>query len=62
MKRERLEAPLTGWRGKFTDAVQEPLSRRTPFTVQQVRAILGALFFLKSAAYVGRSVRRAMKR
>ena len=62
MKTEKFEAPLTGWRRKFADVVERPLSRRTPFSVQQVRAILGALFFLKSALYVGRSIRRALKR
>ena len=62
MKTEKLEAPLTGWRAMFANAVEKPISRRTPFTVQQVRAILGALFFLKSALYVGRSIRRAIKR
>ena len=62
MRIEKLEAPLIGWRRKFADAVERPLSRRTPLTVQQVRAILGALFLLKSALYVARSIRRATKR
>ena len=62
MKTERLEAGLSGWRAKVADALERPVSRRTPLTGQQIRAILGALFFLKSALYVVRSIRRAAKR
>jgi hypothetical protein len=29
--------------------------------VEQIRAVLGAFLFIKSALYVGRSVRRAIK-
>ena len=62
MRIEKLEAPLTGWRRRLADAVEGPLSRWTPFNVRQVRAILGALFFLNSALYVARSIRSAAKR
>jgi hypothetical protein len=62
MRREKLEAPLTGWRGKFADVVEGPLSRRTRFDTRQIRAILGAFFFLKSSLYIARSIRRAIKR
>ena len=41
--------------------VEKPVSKRTPLTASQVRAIIGALFFLKSAFYVARSIRRAIK-
>ncbi len=62
MKTEKLEAPLTGWRSKLADAVEGPVSRRTPLNGRQIRAILGAFFFLKSALYVVKSIRRAAKR
>ncbi len=60
MKTERLEAGLVGWRERLARKIEKPVSKRTPLTVQQVRALLGALFFVKSALYVGRSIRRAI--
>jgi len=62
MKRtQTLEAGLVGWRERLAQKIDKPVAKRTPLTVQQVRAILGALFFVKSALYVGRSIRRALK-
>ena len=61
MKTERLEAGLVGWRERLARKIEKPVSKRTPLTVQQVRALLGALFFVKSALYVGRSIRRAIR-
>jgi hypothetical protein len=60
-KAQTLEAGLVGWRERFAQKVEKPVSKRTPLTVKQIRAILGALFFVKSAVYVGRSIRRAIK-
>jgi hypothetical protein len=60
-KTQTLEAGLVGWRERFAQKVEKPVSKRTPLTVKQIRAILGALFFVKSAVYVGRSIRRAIK-
>jgi hypothetical protein len=60
-KTQTLQAPLIGWRQRFAKKVEKPVSKRTPLTASQVRAIIGALFFLKSAFYVVRSVRRAIK-
>ena len=60
-KTQTLEAGLVGWRERFAQKVEKPVSKRTPLTVKQIRAILGALFFVKSAVYVGRSMRRAIK-
>lgn len=60
-KTQTLEAGLVGWRERFAQKVEKPVSKRTPLTVQQVRAMLGAIFFVKSALYVGRSIRRAIK-
>lgn len=60
-KTQTLEAGLVGWRERFAQKIEKPVSKRTPLTVKQIRALLGALFFVKSALYVGRSVRRAIK-
>lgn len=62
MKVQRaLEAGLLGWRERLAQRLAEPLSRRTPLTADQIRAILGAAFFIKSALYLVRVVRRALK-
>ena len=61
-KTQTLEAGLVGWRGRLARRIEKPVSKRTPLTANQVRAILGALFFVKSALYVARSVRLAVKR
>ena len=72
-KTQTLQAPLIGWRQRFAlnggitlwkdrgYEVEKPVSKRTPLSASQVRAIIGALFFLKSAFYVARSIRRAIK-
>ncbi len=62
MKTQKLEAGLVGWRERFAQRVEKPISKHTPLTGRQVREILGALFFLKSALYVGRSISRAIRR
>jgi hypothetical protein len=60
-KTQTLEAGLVGWRERFAEKVEKPVTKRTPLNGKQLRAILGALFFVKSAFYVGRVVRRAIK-
>ena len=60
-KTQTLQAPLIGWRERFAQKVEKPVSKRTPLTAKQVRAIIGAFFFVKAAFYVLRSVRRAIK-
>lgn len=61
-KTQTLEAGLVGWRERLARKLEKPISKRTPLTANQVRAVLGALFFVKSAIYVARSIRRAAKR
>jgi hypothetical protein len=60
-KAQTLEAGLVGWRERLARKIDKPVAKRTPLTVKQVRALLGALFFVKSALYVVRAVRRAIK-
>jgi len=45
-------AGLQGWRAKAADAVAEPVARRTPLETDQVRAAMGALFFVLALSYV----------
>lgn len=49
-------AGLQGWRRKVGDAVAEPLAQRTPLNSEQVRAAVGALFFVLSVMYVVKTV------
>lgn len=60
-KTQTLEAGLVGWRERFAERIEKPVTKRTPLNGKQLRAILGALFFVNSALYVGRVVRRAIK-
>lgn len=50
------QAGLRGWRERVGDAVAPPVSRRTPLEVDQVRAAVGAVFFVLSVVYVVKTV------
>ena len=60
-KTQTLEAGLVGWRERFAQKIEKPVSKHTPLNGKQVRAIIGAIFFVKSAFYVGRVIRRAIR-
>lgn len=49
-------AGLQGWRAKVGDAVAEPLAQRTPLAGDQIKAALGALFFVLSVMYVVKTI------
>ena len=55
------ESALVGWRGKVGDALAGPVSHRTKLTADQVRLVLGLVFFLSSVYYVVATVRRAVR-
>ena len=50
---------LVGWREKLADGLSQPLASRTPLSEDQVRALVGATFFMLSVYYVVDTVRRA---
>jgi hypothetical protein len=52
-------AGLQGWRGKVGDTVAGPVSKRTPLDADQVRAAVGALFFVLAVVYVVKTLREA---
>jgi hypothetical protein len=60
-KTQTLEAGLVGWRERFAQKIEKPVTKRTPLNRRQLRAILGALFFVTSALYVGRAISRAIR-
>jgi hypothetical protein len=55
-------AGLQGWRAKVGDVVAKPVSQRTPLDDEQVRAAVGALFFVLALLYVVRSITAASQR
>jgi hypothetical protein len=50
------QAGLQGWREKVADAVSEPVAQRAPVDEDQVRALIGAAFFVLSVIYVFKTV------
>jgi hypothetical protein len=50
------QAGLQGWREKVADAVSEPVAKRAPLEEDQVRAAIGALFFVLSVMYVFKTI------
>ena len=55
------QAGLQGWRGKLADGVAEPVSDRTPLNEDQVRAAIGAAFFVLAVVYVARTIADAVR-
>jgi len=49
-----------GWREKAAAGVAGPASKRTGLAEEQVRAVMGALFFGLAVYYVGGTLRRAL--
>jgi hypothetical protein len=52
------KAGLQGWRATLADAVATPVARRSGVTDDQVRAVVGAVFFVLSVVYVAGTLRR----
>ena len=52
---------LQGWREKVADGIAEPVAERVPLSAEQVRAALGALFFVLSVIYVVKTVSAATR-
>jgi hypothetical protein len=50
------QAALQGWRAKVADGVAEPVAKRSPLSEDQVRAAVGALFFVLSVIYVAKTI------
>jgi hypothetical protein len=56
------KAGLQGWRGKVADAVAAPVSRHSPMSEDQVRALVGAVFFALAVGYVVGTVKELVTR
>jgi hypothetical protein len=55
------QAGLQGWREKLADGIAEPVAERAPLDTDQVRAALGAIFFVLSVLYVVKTVSAAAR-
>ncbi len=56
------KAGLQGWRVKVADAVAQPVARNSGLSDDQVRAAIGAVFFVLSVVYVGGTLKRLAAR
>jgi hypothetical protein len=54
------QTALVGWREKAAASVAGPVSERTRLADEQVRALIGALFFALAVYYVVGTIRRAL--
>jgi len=52
---------LSGWRAKVADAVATPVAKKAPASEDQVRAAVGAAFFLLSVYYVISTIAKMAK-
>ena len=55
------QAGLQGWREKVADGIAEPVARRAALGSEQVRALLGAVFFVLSVLYVVKTIAAATR-
>jgi hypothetical protein len=49
-------AGLQGWREKVADGISQPLAKRAPLEEDQVRALVGAAFFVLAVVYVIKTI------
>jgi hypothetical protein len=54
-------AGLQGWRARLADVVAPPVARTAGVADDQVRAAIGALFFVLSVVYVAGTLRRLVR-
>ena len=54
-------AGLQGWRRKVGDGLAGPVARRTPLGDDDVRAAVGALFFVLALLYIVKAVTAASR-
>jgi hypothetical protein len=55
------QAGLQGWREKLADGIAEPVAQRAPLDADQVRALLGAVFFVLAVLYIVKTVAAATR-
>jgi hypothetical protein len=53
---------LQGWRERVADGISQPVANRAPLEEDQVRAFIGAAFFVLSLMYVAKTIAAATRR
>ena len=56
------KAGLQGWRARLADVLADPVARHSRLDADEVRAAVGAAFFLLSVVYVVGTVKRLASR
>jgi hypothetical protein len=52
---------LQGWREKVADGLSRPIAKRAPVHEDQVRAVIGAAFFVLAVVYVVKTISAATR-
>ena len=52
---------LQGWREKVADGISQPVAKRAPMDEDQVRAAIGAAFFVLALMYVVKTISAAAR-
>jgi hypothetical protein len=52
---------LQGWREKVADGISRPVAKRAPVEEDQVRAVIGAAFFVLAVIYVVKTISAATR-
>jgi hypothetical protein len=52
---------LQGWRQKVADGIAPPVANRAPLEEDQVRAVVGAAFFVLAVIYVAKTISAAAR-
>ena len=52
---------LQGWREKVADGIARPVANRAPLEEDQVRALIGAAFFVLAVIYVAKTISAATR-
>ena len=55
------QAGLQGWRAKVADGIADPVAKRAPLETEQVRALVGAAFFVLAVTYVFKTLTAATR-
>jgi hypothetical protein len=50
------QAGLQGWRAKVADGIAAPIANRTRLNEDEVRALIGAAFFILAVIYVANAM------
>ena len=56
------QAGLQGWRETVADRISQPVADRAPLEEEQVRAVIGAAFFVLSVLYIVKTISEATRR